>query len=337
MIPHIFSTTDRAARRPGAVRHLSLVLAAAALAFSAPAAPETNNFPEKPIRFILSAPAGGTLDALGRVIAEKMSADWKQPVVVEAKAGAAGMLAASAVAKAPADGYTVLFSLASVLQNTLLRKSAPYRLQELTPVSLVATMPVVLAVKNDNPAKSLAELVQMAKQPQQSVSIASWGNGSTGHIIVEAIRQKSGADLTHVAYKGEAEPLADLVGGRVTAATGSPGFYLNQLKDVRILAVGAPHRLKKLPNVPTFEEAGYPLANVSGWGGFFVPAATPTTVTQKLSKEIQKIVALPDVAERIRALEYEPVGNSGEEFARFLGKDATQWTATVRQGNIVLD
>lgn len=303
----------------------------------APPATAQTGYPEKPIRLILSAPAGGTLDAIGRAVAEKMSAAWKQPVIVESKAGAAGMLAAAAVAKAPPDGYTVLLSLASVVQNTVVRPAAPYRLQDLVPVSLVATMPVVLVVKNDSAAKSLSDLVRMSKEPQQRVSVASWGIGSTGHIISEAIRQKSGADWTHVAYKGEAEPLSDLLGGRVTAATGSPGFYLNHLKDVRVLAVGAPARLKKLPEVPTFEEVGYPMANLSGWGGFFVPAGTPAAIISKLSAEIQRIVALPDVAERIRSLEYEPVGNSSEAFARYVEEDAARWTAVVKKGNIVLD
>ena len=248
-----------------------------------------------------------------------------------------GMLAATAVAKAPPDGYTVLLSLASVVQNTVLRRATPYRLQDLTPVSLVATMPVVLAVRGDNPAKSLDGLVRMAREPQHRVSLASWGNGSTGHIISEAIGQKSGANFIHVAYKGEAEPLPDLLGGRVTAATGSPGFYLSQLKDVRILAVAAPARLSKIPDVPTFEEAGYPLANLSGWGGFFVPAGTPAPITARLSAEIQRIVALPEVAQRIRSMEYEPVGSSSEAFARFIEKDAAQWAAVVKKGNIVLD
>ena len=240
-------------------------------------------------------------------------------------------------AKAPPDGYTVLLSLASVVQNTVLRRATPYRLQDLTPVSLVATMPVVLAVRGDNPAKSLDGLVRMAREPQHRVSLASWGNGSTGHIISEAIGQKSGANFIHVAYKGEAEPLPDLLGGRVTAATGSPGFYLSQLKDVRILAVAAPARLSKIPDVPTFEEAGYPLANLSGWGGFFVPAGTPAPITARLSAEIQRIVALPEVAQRIRSMEYEPVGSSSEAFARFIEKDAAQWAAVVKKGNIVLD
>ena len=319
------------------VRVVLAPVLAAVLAVIAPTAGAQSNYPERPIRFILSAPAGGSLDALGRVIGEKLGTAWQQPVVVESRAGAAGMLAATAVAKAPPDGYTVLLSLASVVQNTVLRRATPYRLQDLTPVSLVATMPVVLAVRGDNPAKSLDGLVRMAREPQHRVSLASWGNGSTGHIISEAIGQKSGANFIHVAYKGEAEPLPDLLGGRVTAATGSPGFYLSQLKDVRILAVAAPARLSKIPDVPTFEEAGYPLANLSGWGGFFVPAGTPAPITARLSAEIQRIVALPEVAQRIRSMEYEPVGSSSEAFARFIEKDAAQWAAVVKKGNIVLD
>ncbi|VTU20535.1 Argininosuccinate lyase [Variovorax sp. SRS16] len=277
------------------------------------------------------------MDTLGRTIAEHMTKDWKQPVVVESKPGAAGMLAATAVAKAPADGYTVLFSLASVLQNTVLRRTPPYRMAELSPVSLVATMPVVLAVKADSPVKNLADLIRLSKSSKRGVSIASWGNGSTGHIISEAINQASSAGFVHVAYKGEAEPYSDLVGGRVMAATGSPGFYLNHLKDVRIIAVGAPQRLGRIPDVPTFSEAGFPLANLSGWGGFFVPASTPAAITAKLSSEIQRIVALPDVIERIRSMEYEPVGSNSADFARFIEKDSALWTNVVTKGGLSLE
>lgn len=314
-----------------------LLALATGLAGAGSAAAQEVDYPTRPIRFILSTPAGGTLDTVGRLVAEKMSAHWKQPVVVESKAGAAGMLAAAAVAKAPPDGYTVLFSLASVVQNPVVRRSTPYRLQDLAPVSLAATMPVVLAVRKDSPAKSLDDLVRMAKDPSGQVNIASWGVGSSGHIISEAIKQKSGAAMTHVAYKGEAEPLSDLLGGRVTAATGSPGFYLSHLKDVRILAVASPVRLKNLPDVPTFAEAGFPLANLSGWGGFFVPAGTPPAVTAKLSAEIQKIIAMADVADRIRSLGYEPAGNSGAEFARFIQQDSARWADVVKKANIVLD
>lgn len=324
-------------RRIAASMVSGIALSIFGTAWPAVAAAQANSYPDKPIRFILSTPPGGTLDAVGRSIAEEMSKAWKQPVVVESKPGAAGMLAAAMVAKAPPDGYTVLLSLASVVQNTVIRPSAPYRLRDLAPVSLVATMPVVLAVKKESPVTSLADLVRISKDPLNKISVASWGNGSTGHMIVEAIKQKSGAEMTHVAYKGEAEPLSDLIGGRINAATGSPGFYLTHQEQVRILAVGSPIRLRKLPAVPTFQEAGYPLANLSGWGGFLVPAATPPAVIAKLSKEIQRIVSMPEVAARIRALEFEPVGDSSESFARFIEEDLARWMTVAKTGNIFLD
>jgi tripartite-type tricarboxylate transporter receptor subunit TctC len=247
------------------------------------------------------------------------------------------MLAAAAVAKSAPDGYTVLLSLASVVQNTVLRPNTPYQLRDLAPISMAAAMPVVLVVKATGPIDSLADLLKIAKTPQEKVTYASWGIGSTGHIIGEALGQESGAHMSHVPYKGEAEPLSDLLGGRVTAALGSPGFYGAHTATVKILAVGAEKRLKDLPNVPTFAEAGYSSANLSGWGGFFVPAATPAAIVAKLSAQIQKIVSQPDIASRIRQLHYEPVGNSSEEFSRFLAQEVAKWTAVAKKGNVRLD
>ena len=314
-----------------------LLSAAGALASAQACAEESASYPSKPLRIILSTPAGGSLDAVGRLIGERLTADWKQPVIVESRAGAAGMLAATAVAKAAPDGYTILLSLASVVQNTVLRTNTPYQLRDLAPVSMAAAMPVVIVVKVPNPINSLADLLKAAKDPQGKVTYASWGIGSTGHMIGEALGQESGAQLSHVPYKGEAEPLSDLLGGRVTAALGSPGFYGTHTATVRILAVGAEKRLKDFPKVPTFAEAGYPAANLSGWGGFFVPAATPTAIVVKLSAEIQKIVAQPDVASRIRQLQYEPVGNSSEDFSRYLTQEVEKWTAVAKKGNLRLD
>jgi tripartite-type tricarboxylate transporter receptor subunit TctC len=315
----------------------SLLGAAGALAFASACADELASYPSKPLRIILSTPAGGSLDTVGRLIGERLTADWKQPVIVESRAGAAGMLAATAVAKAAPDGYTILLSLASVVQNTVLRTNTPYQLRDLAPVSMAAAMPVVIVVKVSNPVNSLADLLKVAKDPQGKVTYASWGIGSTGHMIGEALVQESGAQMSHVPYKGEAEPLSDLLGSRVTAAMGSPGFYGAHTATVKILAVGAEKRLKDFPNVPTFAEAGYPAANLSGWGGFFVPVATPTAIVAKLSSEIQKIVAQPEVASRIRQLQYEPVGNSSEDFSKYLTQEVGKWTAVAKKGNLQLD
>jgi len=292
-------------------------------------------YPSMPIRFIIPTPAGGTHDLIARLIAQKLSANLKQPVIVESKPGATGILSASYVAKAPPDGYTVLFGQASVVQNTVLRPRTSYQLRDLTPVSLVVLYPVAIVVKSDSPVKSVADLAALSKV--RDVSVASWGTGSTGHIIIEGINQQAGAKLTHIAYKGEAEPFSDLAGGLVTAATGSAGFYLSRGDKTRILAVASDKRLARLPNVPTIEEAGYPLANLSGWGGFFVPAGTPPAIVAKLSQEIQKIVAEPEIADRIRSFDFEALGTSSEEFAKFIQRDAAKWTDVVKKRNLSLD
>ncbi|PSL81388.1 tripartite tricarboxylate transporter substrate binding protein [Variovorax sp. WS11] len=315
------------------------MLSGAALLALTPAHSQVHagSYPSMPIRIVLPTPAGGTHDAMARLIGQRLSLALKQPVVVESKPGATGMLATSYVAKAPADGYTLLFGQASVVQNTVLRSRTSYQLRDLAPVSLVVLFPVALAVKANSPVKSVADLVELSKDPQRNVSVASWGTGSTGHIIVEAIKQQSGAKLTHVAYKGEAEPFSDLVGGVITAATGSAGYYIPQSDKTRILAVSSTKRLKSLPDIPTFEQAGYSSANLSGWGGFFLPANTPAPIVAKLSQEIRKIVAEPEIAERIRSFDFEPVGSSSEEFAKFIQQDISKWSEVVKKGNLSLD
>lgn len=294
-------------------------------------------YPSMPIRIILPTPPGGTHDTLARLIGQRLSISLKQPVIVESKPGATGMVATSYVAKAAPDGYTLLFGQASVVQNTVLRSRTNYQLRDLTPVSMALLYPVALAVKADSPLKSVAELVEFSKSPRNNVSVASWGNGSTGHIMIEAINQQTGAKLTHVAYKGEAEPFSDLVGGVLTAATGSAGYYVAQRDRTRVLAVSSIKRLKKLPDVPTFEQAGFASANLSGWAGFFLPANTPAPIVAKLSEEIRKIVAEPEIAERISGFDCEPVGSSSDEFAKFIQQDVLKWTEVVKKGHLSLD
>lgn len=320
-------------------RRLCLLTAAAAMATGAWGAEPVASYPAQPIRMVLTQAPGGSLDTMARLIADRLQASLKQTVIVESKPGASGMLATGAVAKAPGDGYTVLFSLVSLVQNTVLQPNPPYKLSDLTPVSMVATAPVALAINSSLTGSSVDDLMKIAKERGGKISYGTWGIGTTGHIMGEALNAAAGVHMAHIPYKGDTAALTDLVGGQIEAAFGGARFLYVQAKagKVKLLAVGAEKRLKAFPDVPTFAEAGYPTANLAGWAGLFVPAATPKEVARRLSTEIQRIVALPDVAARIAELGFEPVGNSSEDFQRQVTTDLAKWKAVVKISNITLD
>lgn len=317
----------------------ALVLAAALLPAAAFAQESAAAFPSKPIRFVIPTAAGGTLDVLARLVGDKMAAAWGQQVIVESKAGANTMLATSFVAKSPADGYTVLFTISGFVQNLVLQPNPPYKASDLAPVSMVASFPIALAANGEVPAKDLAELVALAKRKPGGMSFGSYGVGSGAHVIGAALNKAAGIEITHVPYKGEAASFPDLVSGQIQLAYGSVGFYARQVGGgrVKLVAVASPQRLKAYPNLQTFAEAGYPEVNLPGWGGMLLPAGTPPAIVDKMVREVQRIVALPDVQAKIIEMGYEPVGNSGAEFAQNIASDLQKWGTVVRANNIKLE
>ena len=250
------------------------LLAGLALLLTAAPGAAQDVFPSRPIRIITPTAAGGNIDIMARALAEKLAAAWGQGVVVEPRPGANGMLAASAVAKAAPDGYTVLFSHSALVQNLLLQPNPPYKLAELTPVSMLALFPIAYGVNPSLGVGSLAELIALAKAKPRTLSFGSYGTGSGGHVIGAALNRAAGIDLTHVPYKGEVPAVTDMMSGQVSSAYGSVGYMARQLGTgkVRLLAVASQARLKNFPDLPTFAEAGFPALNLPGWGGLFLPA-----------------------------------------------------------------
>src|SRR5687768_560821 len=249
----------------------------------ASAAQAQDAYPNRPIRLVLPFAAGGGTDVLARIIAQKMSAGLGQTVVVDNRTGANGMVATAAVAKASADGYTVLMMNAGLAQNPAIQPSMPYRTEELAPVAQLTLFPSAFAVSTGSGINTLADLIQLARSNPSKVSFGSWGIGSGGHFYGEVFNRAAKINMLHVPYKGEALALTDLLGGRITAMFGSPGIiapYVTAGK-LKILAQTAPRRLQAYPDVPSFSEAGYPAVSLSGWSGFFVPAATPKPVVDK--------------------------------------------------------
>lgn len=317
---------------------LATATAASMLFALAPARAEPA-FPTKPVRFIIPTAPGGNLDLLARVVAQKLGEAWGQQVIVEGRPGANTILATTAVAKSPADGYTALFTISGFVQNLAMHPNPQYRAADFVPVSLVASFPIALAAKAALPANDLKGVVKLAQQAPDKLSFGSYGVGSGGHIIGEGLNKAAGIRIKHLAYKGEAASFIDLVGGDIDLAYGSVGFYARQLSGgkVKLISVASARRLKQFPDVPTFAEAGFPEINLPGWGAVFLPANTPAPVVEKFSNEIRKIVAMPDVQAKIYEMGFEPVGNSSKEFAGVVEADLKAWGKIVRENNIKLD
>lgn len=320
-----------------------LVLCALAAALSLPVAggalAQEVAFPSKPVRLMLATAPGGATDILARLIADKLSATWGQPVLVEQRVGANGMIAAAAVAKAPPDGHTAYLSISSVVQNVLLRPNPGYRMDELAPVTLVATIPIAFAVSSALNVQTVADLVKHAKGKPEGITYGTSGTGSGSHLVGAALAGAAGFNATHIPYKGEVSSLPDLINGQLTVGFGSAGFYATQETSgkVKVLAVTGPKRVARYPHIPTLAEAGYPGTNLPGWYGLFLPAGTPRAVVTKFGDEARRVVALPDVQAKIEEVGFVPVGNSSDEFTRYIATEMETWSRVIQQNGIKVD
>lgn len=293
----------------------------------------------KPIRLIVPTNPGGSIDTIARILSEELSKELKQPVIVENKTGASGMIAATTTAHAPPDGYTLLVTHTGVLQADLLRKNSTYRLRDLAPVAEVSNTPVVFGVNSNTPIMDIKSFIALAKDNPGKLSYGSYGQGTSAHIWAEQFSQHAGIKLMHVPYSGEAPAMQDVLAGHITSGWGAVGTYKQQADTgkIRLLAVANPVRSVLLPDVPTFIEAGFPEMNASGWCGIFAPAGTPKPVIAYLSELIVKTVKRPDVSERILATGQEPTGVMQEPFAERITKDRQTWSKAISDFNITVE
>jgi len=322
------------------IRNLCALLVASA----AVALPVTGSaqeaWPAKPVHMILPFPPGGVTDLLARALGEKLGARLGQPVVVENKAGAGTILASDYVARAPADGYTVLFAASSLGTAPLLYDKVSYdAIKSFAPVSLVASVVHVLEVNPALPVKSVKELIAYAKAHPDKLNYASTGAGTSTHLEGELFKSMAGVEMRHIPYKGSGPALTDLVGGQVTVmidALGSSGPFIRDGK-LRALAVTTARRSAAVPELPTVAESGLPGYEAMPWLGLVAPAGTPKAVVDRLHREVVKVLADPDLRERLKGWGLDPIGNSPDEFAAFIAEDVKKWERVIREAQIKLN
>jgi tripartite-type tricarboxylate transporter receptor subunit TctC len=298
-------------------------------------------FPDRPIRLIVPFAAGAGTDAVARFVAQKLESELKQPVVVENRAGASGAIGTQFVASAPADGYTLLF-VASPFTTVAaatpeVAKYDPVR--GFAPVALIAAGPLVWAASEKAPFNSLREMIAHAKANPGKLSYGSAGTGGVNHLALELFKARTGTDILHVPYKGIAPATTDLLGGSIQLLTGSIPAMLPHFKagKARPLAVTGARRVPQLPDVPTVAEAGAPGTEVYNYWGIVAPAGTPQPILNRLNAEVQKILAMRDVQERLTADGVELTPGGPERLASFIANDFNGWRKLIAEGNLRFD
>ena len=315
---------------------VAVILACAAVAQVAHAA-----YPDKPIKLVIGFPAGGPLDQHARLLTDKLQGILGQPIIVDYKPGAGGSVGAEAVAKSPADGYTLMLANTGVLViNGALYTKLPYNtLKDFTPLARTAMQPLALLVNNSVPAKTLKEFMDYARQNPGKINYGSAGNGGISHLAPEMFKSATGLFMVHIPYRGSAPAFTDLMGGQVQFMAESipqAASYHKQGK-VRALAVTSGQRNPALPDVPTAIESGLKGFEVVGFYGFMAPAGTPKDVVAKLSDAFKQVLANPDVRNRMVTQGADPAFLGSEDFARFLTAETPRWAAAVKVSGARLD
>ena len=297
------------------------------------------NYPSKPIHIIVPYPAGGGTDTIARLIGTQLTNRWGQPVIVENKPGASGILGNDLVAKAPGDGYTMLLGITTLVQIPWLYKKVPYKLSDLTPVSQIAKSADLFMVPRSSGIKTLQEFVAQAKAEPQKFNFGSYGNATSSHLNGERFKQQAGIAIQHIPYQGSGPEMAALLGGQVASALVDATAAYPHLKSdkLNILAVTGAQRHPALPQVPTMSEAGYPGLEANGWFGMLLPATTPQAIVDKVGAEVAAIVQSPELHKRLQEMGLIPVGSLPADFKRQMDLDAAHWKGVVEAAKITLN
>jgi len=299
------------------------------------------SYPGKPVRIVVAFSAGGGTDLVARAVAQKLAERWGQPVLVDNRVGASGMIGADAVAKVPADGTTLLMASPQeiAINHFLFAKVAYNPERDFAPITLVAVTPLVVATYPGVPARNMEELVALAKSKPGTLGFATPGTGSTQHLTGEMLMAQAGIKLVHIPYKGAGQSIPDVLGGQVPL-----GIYglltINQYAKsgkMRILAVTTPKRASGAPEIPTLAESGFPGFDTSLWFGLLAPAATPKDIVARIHDDVIQVLKLPDVKARIAEQGADIVGDTPAEFAAFIAAESAKYAKIIKQAGVKLD
>jgi tripartite-type tricarboxylate transporter receptor subunit TctC len=309
-----------------------------AVLLMAAALTHAQSFPVKPVRVITPFTAGSAIDTLARVVGQKLGDTWGQQVVIDNRIGANGIIGTEAAAKAPPDGYTVyLGNISTLAVNPHLYLKLPYdALRDFAPVTLAATIPVVLVVHPSLPVKSVRELIVLAKAHPGQLNYASGGTGSAQHLPMEMLRVETGINIVHVPYKGLGPAFSDVLGGQVPMMFTGVSNVVPYMKTgrLRVLAIGSPKRSATLPDVPTVAEAGVPGFDFDSWTGYLVPVGTPRELIVKLHADITRTLAAPEVRDKLVTLGFDLVGGTPEAFGALIRNDIARFGKLIKAAGI---
>jgi|HigsolmetaAR203D_1030402.scaffolds.fasta_scaffold00013_133 Uncharacterized protein conserved in bacteria len=338
MTPFFHACRGQARKRVRIVA-LGAALGLAVMAGYATAA-DVASFPQKPVKIVVGYTPGGSTDAIGRQIGAALSKLWGQPVVIENKPGAGGNLGADMVAKSTPDGYTLLMWHDGLAANASLYKNLTYDpVKDLVPVSTIARVSIVMGVSGDFPAKSVKEVIDMAKAKPGALAYASCGPGTPHHIAGEMFKSYAKVDLVHTPYRGCAPALADIMGGHVPVFFQTLSNVTGHMQGgrLRVLAVGDPQRVPDYPDIPTMIEAGVPGFVITPWYGIFAPGGTPKELVAKINADIAKVVAGPELSGELKKAYYQPETVSPEKFAEMVKTDIDRLGKVIREAGMTAD
>ena len=312
---------------------LCLLALGALIAVPCTGALAQETWPTKPVRLVVPFSPGGSTDVIARMLGQKLSELWGQPVTIDNRAGAGGNVGADLVAKAPGDGYTLLFASGSITINPQLYRNMPFDTRkDLVPITNVASGPMLVVVPESSPAQSIKDLIAMAKAKPGTINFGSAGVGSQVHLAGENFANAAGIDIVHVPYKGEAPAYTDLIGRQTQMMVGNFAAASALLGNgrLRALAVTGKQRSPLLPDVPTVAESGLPGFENTGWFGLFAPAGLPPAVLAKIQRDTLKAIATTDTKARLYVQGMTPVGNTPAEFAKAMDEEGDRWARVVK-------
>jgi tripartite-type tricarboxylate transporter receptor subunit TctC len=320
--------------------HQALILWAAILAGLFPAASGAQSYPAKPVRYIVPFPAGASPDLIARVVTERLSRMWGQPVLVDNRSGAGGTVGAAFAAKAPADGYTLFqCNIASSAIAESLYAKLPYDQQrDFAPLSLIGTSASALVVHPSLPARSVKEFIAYARANPGKLSYGTSGAGTSPQLAMELMKLTAKIDVVHIAYKGAPQALTDTIGGQIPVSMQTAPAVLPaiQAERVRALAVTSLKRIPQLPSVPTLDETALPGFEVNSWYGLCAPAGTPVPILDKVHADLTAVLRVPEIQQRFRDMVIEVAPISRDEFAQFIRAESARWARVIKAAGIPL-